>query len=82
MTIIESVDNREGPDAPLKILIKIHNVILYTAPARSSRFKDHGHFSVIISTVEIAEQRSVKMAFSYDLFIIIIIMIYIGILHV
>ena len=47
--------------------------LLRDTPARNSRFYDQDHFSVIVSTVEVAKPRMVKTAHPYDLLIIIVI---------
>ena len=46
-------------------------VQLRGTPARSSRFQGQGTFPAIVNLRKVAEQRSLKMAFSYDLFITI-----------
>ena len=50
--------------------------LLRDTPTRSSRFQGQDHFPAIVSMVDVAEKRSAKMALSYDLFIIIIIVVF------
>ena len=46
--------------------------LLRDTPARRSRFQVQDNFPVIINMQKVAEQRSIKTALSYDLFILII----------
>ena len=41
--------------------------LIQDRPARSSRFQGQGNFLVIVSTQKVAEERSIKMAFSWHI---------------